>query len=90
MIPEQEASGEIRQLYGDIKETLGLPFVNSDYEALAKWPSFFVPAWRDAKAWRRREEYGRLQQQLASMAGSAAQQALNPPSPSRPPSPPAA
>ena len=29
--------------------TLGLPFVNTDYRALARWPSFFALAWSDLK-----------------------------------------
>ncbi|WP_424975614.1 hypothetical protein [Dinoroseobacter sp. S124A] len=36
-------------LYADIRETLGLPFVNTDYRAFARWPSYFAPAWRDLR-----------------------------------------
>ncbi|MCZ6858754.1 MAG: hypothetical protein O7I42_00490, partial [Alphaproteobacteria bacterium] len=32
-----------------IKQTLGLPFVNTDYRALARWPSYFALAWGDLK-----------------------------------------
>jgi hypothetical protein len=38
-----------RALYDDIKATLGLPFVNTDYRALARWPSYFHRAWVDLK-----------------------------------------
>ena len=38
-----------RALYEDIKRTLGLPFVNTDYRALARWPSYFALAWGDLK-----------------------------------------
>lgn len=34
-------------VYDDIKARLGLPFVNTDYRALARWPSYFGPAWGD-------------------------------------------
>ena len=34
-------------LYAGIKSTLGLPFVNTDYRAFARWPSYFSLAWRD-------------------------------------------
>ena len=37
------------QLYADIRETLGLPFVNTDYRALARWPSYFTAAWNGLK-----------------------------------------
>jgi hypothetical protein len=38
-----------RALYDDVKTTLGLPFVNTDYRALARWPSYFATAWADLK-----------------------------------------
>jgi hypothetical protein len=43
------ADQDTRALYEDIKATLGLPFVNTDYRALARWPSYFALAWRDLK-----------------------------------------
>lgn len=36
-------------VYADIRETLGLPFVNTDYRAFARWPSYFAHAWTDLK-----------------------------------------
>lgn len=36
-------------VFADIRETLGLPFVNTDYRAFARWPSYFGPAWADLK-----------------------------------------
>jgi hypothetical protein len=36
-----------RSLYDEIESTLGLPFVNTDYRALARWPSYFHLAWAD-------------------------------------------
>lgn len=38
-----------RAVYEDLKATLGLPFVNTDYRALARWPSYFSLAWNDLK-----------------------------------------
>ncbi|MHA1537223.1 MAG: hypothetical protein ACTSUD_06685 [Alphaproteobacteria bacterium] len=38
-----------KALYEDIKRTLGLPFVNTDYRAFARWPSYFALAWGDLK-----------------------------------------
>lgn len=34
-------------VYEDIKATLKLPFVNTDYRAFARWPSYFAYAWAD-------------------------------------------
>jgi len=33
-------------VYESIKTTLGLPFVNTDYRAFARWPSYLARAWR--------------------------------------------
>ena len=43
------ADQDTRTVYQDIKSSLGLPFVNTDYRALARWPSYFALAWRDLK-----------------------------------------
>lgn len=40
----QNASGHT--LYEEIKATLGLPFLNTDYRALARWPGYFEMAWQ--------------------------------------------
>jgi hypothetical protein len=38
-----------RVVYEDIKTTLQLPFVNTDYRAFARWPSYFALAWNDLR-----------------------------------------
>lgn len=38
-----------RAVYEDLKRTLNLPFVNTDYRALARWPSYFAMAWGDLR-----------------------------------------
>ncbi len=38
-----------RLVYEDIKATLQLPFVNTDYRAFARWPSYFALAWNDLR-----------------------------------------
>jgi hypothetical protein len=49
LIEAHHADPPTRQVYDDIKATLALPFVNTDYRALARWPSFFSLAWSDLK-----------------------------------------
>jgi len=39
----------LQSLYQQIKATLGLPFVNTDYRALARWPGYFALAWNDLR-----------------------------------------
>ncbi len=36
-------------VYEDIKAVLGLPFVNTDYRALARWPTYWQAAWADMR-----------------------------------------
>ena len=49
LVESHHADAALRALYADIRETLGLPFVNTDYRALARWPSYFDLAWDDLK-----------------------------------------
>lgn len=49
LMEAHHVAGETRVLYDDIKATLGLPYVNSDYRALARWPSYLALAWSDLK-----------------------------------------
>lgn len=46
MEPHHVADGT-RQVYQDIMTRLSLPFVNTDYRALARWPTYFEMAWGD-------------------------------------------
>jgi hypothetical protein len=65
-------SPEMQQVYRDIKQTLGVPIVNSDYQALARWSPFFLTAWEDIKRWRERPEYPLLKQDIVRRAEQAA------------------
>jgi hypothetical protein len=47
LMEPHHADPATRALYAEVKQTLGLPFVNTDYRALARWPSYFAAAWRD-------------------------------------------
>ncbi len=38
-----------RKVYEDIKKVLKLPFVNTDYRAFARWPSYWSLAWEDLR-----------------------------------------
>lgn len=63
------------RVYQDIKQTLGVPIVNSDYQALARWPGFFLAAWSDIKLWRERPEYQLLVQDVVQMVQDVVQKA---------------
>ncbi len=49
LMEPHHADAPTRALYEDVKTTLGLPFVNTDYRALARWPSAFALMWADLK-----------------------------------------
>lgn len=77
LIGEQSADGisaDLQRVYRDIKQTLGVPIVNSDYQALARWSAFFMAGWEDIKLWRDRPEYQLLRQAVVQRAEEAASQ----------------
>lgn len=47
LMEAHHADQPTRDLYEQIKKTLSLPFVNTDYRAFARWPSYFSLAWQD-------------------------------------------
>lgn len=63
---------EMQQAYQDIQQTLGITTISADYQALAQWPVFFLPAWEDVKRWRERPEYQFLVQEIMRRAEEAA------------------
>lgn len=50
LIEPHHADATVAALYADIRQSLGLTFVNTDYRAFARWPSYFVPAWSGLKS----------------------------------------
>ncbi len=50
LMERHHADAPTLAVYDDIQATLGLPFVNTDYRALARWPSYFALAWADLKS----------------------------------------
>ena len=51
------ADASTRLVFDDVKTALGLPFLNTDYRALARWPSYFALAWADLRPRLQRGEY---------------------------------
>ncbi|MBI1395961.1 MAG: hypothetical protein GC151_08260 [Betaproteobacteria bacterium] len=49
LMEAHHADAPTRAVFADIKATLGLPFVNTDYRAFARWPSYFAQAWAGLK-----------------------------------------
>jgi hypothetical protein len=49
LMEAHHADAPTRAVYEEIKTTLGLPFINTDYRAFARWPSYFAMAWNDLR-----------------------------------------
>ena len=49
LMEPHHADEPTQAIFEDIKTTLQLPFVNTDYRALARWPSYFALAWKDLR-----------------------------------------
>ena len=49
MVDPDAAPEQVKRVFDDIKGTLGLPLVNSDYRAMALWPDYLELAWHDIK-----------------------------------------
>ncbi len=49
LVEEEAAPERVRRIYDDIRRTLGLPFINTDYRAFARWPDFLEIYWRSVK-----------------------------------------
>jgi alkylhydroperoxidase/carboxymuconolactone decarboxylase family protein YurZ len=50
MITEEEATGTVKEIYEDIRETLGIDFVPNMYKAMAPKPGYLDATWSKVKA----------------------------------------
>lgn len=46
MIEESDATGKVKEIYDEIKKTLGIDFVPNMYKAIAKNPSYLEITWK--------------------------------------------
>ncbi len=78
LMEAHHADPPTRALYDDIEATLGLPFVNTDYRALARWPSYFHRAWVDLKTVVAGDQYEDIVQGVHDRAAAALRNLPNP------------
>ncbi len=50
LLPEDEATGKVKDLYEEIKAKLGIDFVPNLYRAMASNPDYLEANWRKVKA----------------------------------------
>lgn len=49
MITESEAEGRVKEIYADIRKTMGLPFVPNLFKAIAHHPDYLEASWQRVK-----------------------------------------
>jgi alkylhydroperoxidase/carboxymuconolactone decarboxylase family protein YurZ len=49
MVPEEETSGKVAEIYADIKATLGIDFVPNLYKVMAPKPDYLEANWNKVK-----------------------------------------
>jgi alkylhydroperoxidase/carboxymuconolactone decarboxylase family protein YurZ len=49
LIPVEEATGRVKEVYGEIMETLGIDFVPNMYKAMATKPNYLEANWTKIK-----------------------------------------
>ncbi len=49
LIPEEEATGQVKEIYQDIMQTHGIDFVPNMYKAMASKPSYLEANWNRIK-----------------------------------------
>ncbi|MCI0349476.1 MAG: halocarboxylic acid dehydrogenase DehI family protein [Acidobacteriales bacterium] len=45
LVEEEKAPSPTKKIFEDIKRTLGVPLLNTDYRAMARWPDFLRDYW---------------------------------------------
>jgi len=50
MIPEEEATGKVKDIYAEIKSKLGIDFVPNLYKVMAAKPDYLEANWNKVKA----------------------------------------
>ncbi len=50
MIEVDEATGKVKEIYDDIKETLGIDFVPNMYKTMARNPAYLEASWNKIRA----------------------------------------
>jgi hypothetical protein len=72
MVDETPSARRLRHVFRDIKKTMRLSSINSDYRTLALWPDYLDPAWAALKRIVRTQEYGQAAGAVAQEAASTA------------------
>src|SRR5947209_6848358 len=79
MVPEAEAQGDVLEIYSEIKQALGLPYINPMFQALGSYPKYFRIFWDALRADLETREFFSLAQRIAAEAYTRVHNYLNVP-----------
>lgn len=68
LVELEEARAEVQGIYREVMEHYGLPFVPTDFRALARWPDFLALGWEDWKSKVHLPEYASGVQELNELS----------------------
>ena len=72
LLPEEEATGKVKEIYEQIKSQLGIDFVPNLYKAMAPKPDYLEANWNKVKAVMVKEgKLDRLTKEIIAVAVSA-------------------
>ena len=74
MVDERPRDRQIQKVFDDIRRTMNLTSVNSDYRTLAMWPGYLDAAWRGLKPIVRSPAYRQAATTLSEAASERARQ----------------
>ncbi|MBA4149054.1 MAG: hypothetical protein H0X66_13135 [Verrucomicrobia bacterium] len=74
MVDEKPKEKEVRKLFADIKKTMALSSVNSDYRTLALWPDYLSAAWKQLKPITRSDAFQEAAKELQQQGRTLAKQ----------------
>jgi hypothetical protein len=83
LVPESEADPEVLEIYGEIRQALGLPYVNPMFQALAVYPKYFRVFWNALHPDLETREFFSLAKRLAAEAYTRVHNYFNVPDLSR-------
>jgi len=72
LLEEDEVPDEVKIIYQDIKSTLNIPLISTEYKAMANWPGFLKLAWEDIKLFMVWPSYSEGKEALLEFARHAA------------------
>ncbi len=68
LVEERDAPPRVRAIYEDMRATLHLPFIETEYKAMASYPDWLEVWWKDCKPKVSDPRYERLTRAIASAA----------------------